>query len=157
MNRRKQTDDLKREQDRLNQHKDAINVKKNENDQLRKEADAARRDFAETLQEEINGQSYSDDDEGAEINTARFLMQFLKDDNIPELKKGSRVVKEEPVVYEEEIENLPKQIRDKYYDLVGIVDKLHKANGEEEAAVRALNSYIANTEDANGPLIKEYK
>ena len=34
------------------------------------------------------------------------------------------------------------------------MDKLHKANAEEEAAVRALNSYIANQEEANGPLIK---
>ena len=74
---RKQTDDLKREKDHLNQHKDTIDVKKKENDQLRKDADAARRDFAETLQEELNGQSESDDEteqEGTEINTARFLM-----------------------------------------------------------------------------------
>ena len=78
----------------------------NRNDQLRKEADAARRDFAETLQEDINEQSNSKDDNGAVINTARFLMQFLKDDKITELKKGSRVVKEEPAVYEEELENL---------------------------------------------------
>ena len=81
-------------------------------------------------------------------------MQILKDGNIPELKKGTRVVKEDPVVFEEEIENLPKQMHDKYYDLVGIVDKLHKANAEEEAAVRVLNSYITNQEEANGPLIK---
>ena len=35
-----------------------------------------------------------------------------------------------------------------------IVDKLHKANAEEEAAMRALNSYIAKQEDAHGPLVK---
>ena len=45
-----------------------------------------------------------------------------------------------------EIENLSKQICDKYYDLVEIVDKIHKANGEEEAAAKALKSYIANQE-----------
>ena len=149
---RKQTDDLKKEKDCLNQHKYAFDIKKSKNDQLRKDADAAKREFAETLQEELKDQS--DDDEGAEINTTRILMQIQKDDNIPEFKKGCRVVKEEPVVYEEEIENLPKQICDKYHNLVGIVHKLHKANAEEEAAVRVLNSYIANQEETNGSLIK---
>ena len=30
------------------------------------------------------------------------------------------------------------------------MDKLHKANAEEEAAKRALNSYIGNLEDDHG-------
>ena len=111
-----------------------------------------KREFAERPQEELKDQS--DDNEGAEINTARILMQFLKDDNIPELKEGSRVVKEEPVVYKEKIENLTKQIRDKYYNLEEIVDNVHKANAEQEATVRALNSYIANQEETYGSLIK---
>ena len=37
---------------------------------------------------------------------------------------------------------------------MGIVDRLHKANGEEEATVTVLNTYIANQEEANGPLVK---
>ena len=151
----KTNNDLKKEKDRLNQHKYAIDVKKNENDQLRKDADAAKREFTETLQEEIEDQS--DDDEGAEINTARILMQILKDGNIPELKKGSRVVKEEPAVYEEELENLTRQNHYKYYDLVKLVDKVHKATAEEEAAVKALNSYISNQEETYGSLINRVK
>ena len=35
-----------------------------------------------------------------------------------------------------------------------IVDKVHKANVEEEAAMKALNSYIANQEETYGSLIK---
>ena len=34
------------------------------------------------------------------------------------------------------------------------MEKLHKANGEAEAIVTALNTYIANQEEANGPLVK---
>ena len=34
------------------------------------------------------------------------------------------------------------------------MDNLHKANVEEEAAKRALNSYIANLDDDHGPLVK---
>ena len=139
---RKQTDDLKKEKDRLNQHQYNIDVRKSKNDKLRKDADAAKREFTETLQEELKDQS--DDDEGAEINTARILMQILKDGNIPELKKGSRVVKEEPAVYEDLLENLTRQNRDKYCDLVKIVDKVHNVTAEEESAVKALNSYISN-------------
>ena len=70
------------------------------------------------------------------------------------LRKEARVVKEEPAVYKEEIENLTKQISDKYYNLEEIVDKVHKANAEEEADVRVLNSYIANQEETYGSLIK---
>ena len=56
--------------------------------------------------------------------------------------------------FEEEITNLPKHIYDKYANLVDIVDKLHKANAEKEAAKRALNSHIGNLEDDHGPLVK---
>ena len=80
-------------------------------------------------------------------------MQFLKDDKILELKKGSRVVKEEPAVYEEELENLTGQNCDKYYDLVKLLGKVHKATVEGEAAVKALNSYISNQEETYGSLI----
>merc|ERR1712112_760529 len=79
-------------------------------------------------------------------------MGILMDGNLPELKKGSRVAQEEPVVYEREIENLPTKICDKYYELLELVDKLHKANTEDEAAVKALNSYIDNQEEAYGSL-----
>ena len=153
---RKQTDDLKKEKDRLNQHKYNIDVKKRENDWLRKDANAAKREFAETLQEELNGQSESDDEteqEGTEINTARLIMQFLKEEKIPELKTGSRVVKEEPAVYVEELKNLTKQNRDKYHDLAKLVDKVHKATAAEEAAVKGFNDNINNQEENYGSLI----
>ena len=44
------TKDFKKEKDCLEQHKDTINAKKRDNDQLMKEVEAARKDFAETLQ-----------------------------------------------------------------------------------------------------------
>ena len=53
----------------------------------------SKKKFTETLQEELKDQS--GDDERSKINTARIFMQILKDGNIPELKKESRVVKEE--------------------------------------------------------------
>ena len=96
-----------------------VRAKKNENDQLRKDVNNARKDFAETLQAELNSQAESDNEaeQGAtKINTARLLMEFLKDKKMPEFKTGSRTDKNEPAVYVDELKNLTNKNHDKYHD-----------------------------------------
>ena len=82
-------------------------------------------------------------------------MQILTAGNMPKIKIGIRTVKENLVIFEQEVSNLPKCIYDKYANLANIVDKLHKANAEEEAAKRKLDDYINNLEDTHGPLTKK--
>ena len=57
------------------------------------------------------------------------------------------------LIYVEELENLTKQNHDEYHDLVKLMDKVHKASREEEAAVKVLKSYINNNEENYGSLI----
>ena len=82
-------------------------------------------------------------------------MQILKVGDMPEIKKGTRTIKESLVLFEQEVSDLPKRIYNKYTNLESIVDKLHQANAEEEAAKRALDDYIKNLEDNHGPLTKK--
>ena len=60
------------------------------------------------------------------MNTVGILTQFLTDGNVPELKKGKRTAQDEPVVYEGEIEKLPSKVREKYHELMNLVDKLQQ-------------------------------
>ena len=82
---RKQTEDLKKEKDCLKQHRDAINAKKKDNDQLMKDVDVARKYCAETLKAELDSQTEASNEAeqgSTKINTARFLMEFLKEDAV---------------------------------------------------------------------------
>ena len=73
---------------------------------------------------------------------------------MPEIKQGTRTGTESLVIFEQEVSDLPKHIFGKYTNLGSIVDKLHKANTEEEATKKALDDYIKNLEDNHGLSIK---
>ena len=51
--------------------------------------------------------------------------------------------------------NLPRDILDKSTNMVNTVDKIHKADAEEDTTETTLNKYIHNLEDTHGPLTKK--
>ena len=125
------------------------------NNKLRRNADEANKDLVEAIEEELK--EYDGNDNQEENNVLKILVQILREGKMPDIKQGTRTGNEGLVIFEQEVSDLPKRIYNKYANLENIVDKLHRANAEEEATKRALDDYINNLEDTHGPLTKKYK
>ena len=72
--------------------------------------------------------------------------------NMPHVRKGARTVGDIISVFENELEELPDDLHSKYAKLEGIVEELHKANLDEQAAKKALNNYESSLQANYGSL-----
>ena len=104
------------------------------------------------LQEAVEKLSEEEGEIGTVANTAGILTQFLAEGHIPVLRDGARIDPNEAVVYEQEFERLPSEIRKKFHELTKLSDKLHHASAAEAHAEKGLTDYIENQEKTYGKL-----
>ena len=144
----RQTELLKIERDCLTQYQDDREAETSNNNKLRRNADEANKDLVEAIEEELK--EYDGDDNQEENNVLKILVQILREGKMPDIKQETRTRNEGLVILEQEVSDLPKCIYNKYTNLESIVDKLHRANAEEEATKRGLDDYINILEDNHG-------
>ena len=99
-------------------------------------------------------------DEGQDetrANTAKRLINFLKEDELPTLKSGNRTDQKEPAIYTNELQRLTKQNWDKLHHISQLVNQASKATEEEKQARRTLNSYISDSEEIHSPLREKFE
>ena len=85
-------------------------------------------------------------------NTAAQILHLLGKDTLPTPRAGNREDHEELVIYEDELQSITKETRDKLQTLTKIADAIDKA-GEEETQVREdLNHIILESENEHGTL-----
>ena len=73
-------------------------------------------------------------------------MQILTVNNTSDIMKVTKPIEENPEI----VKDLPRYILDKSTNMVNIVDKLCKADAEENTTKRTLTKYIHNLEDTHG-------
>ena len=91
---KRQTDELKGVKDRLEQYRDAANTRKSDNALLIEEIKIAKKVFSEALQDELLSQTESNskvEQIKIRVNTATLLMDFLKYDQLPELRSAEKI------------------------------------------------------------------
>ena len=71
---------------------------------------------------------------------------------MPTPKAGTRGDQEELVIYENELQTLAKETRDKLQTLTKIADTIDKAEEEEKQVREDLNHIILESEKVHGPL-----
>ena len=85
-------------------------------------------------------------------DTAARILLILERDTLPTPRIGNREDPEELNIYENELQSLAQETRDKLQTLTKIQDAIDKA-GEEETQVREdLNRIILESENEHGPL-----
>ena len=132
---KRQPDFLKLEKELLNQYQNNLDIKTNKSNKLRRDAADAKKKLLKALQEELKDVTNKDDEK--EPNALRVLMQMVTTSNTSDMKKATKTIRENPVIGK----NLPKDILDKSTNMVNIVDKLCKADAEEDTAKRTFNIF----------------
>ena len=86
------------------------------------------------------------------MDTAAWILLILDKDTLPTPRAGNRENPDELDIYENELQSLAQETRDKLQTLTKIQDAIDKA-GEEETQVREdLNRIILESEKEHGPL-----
>ena len=129
------------------------NAKKASRDILVKEFEIAKKELVESAQDERKQESTGDQNrDKVKSDTATRILLHLDKDQLPTPRAGNRGNQEEPIIYENELQALTKETRDKLQKLTRIADAIDKA-GEEENQVREdLNHIILESEKVHGPL-----
>ena len=102
--------------------------------------------LVKTLQDKSKDDS--DKDNKKETNVLEVLLEIMTASNASAMKKLTKTVKENPEIGE----NLPRDILDKSTNMINTVDKLCKADTEEDTTKRTIDKYIDHLEDSYGPL-----
>ena len=66
------------------------------------------------------------------MNTAKYLINFLKEDELPIPKSGNRTDQKEPAIYTNVLQMLTKQNHDKLNYISQLVNQASKATEEEK-------------------------
>ena len=81
-------------------------------------------------------------------------MNFLKAENLPELKTWDKIDSNEQVIYLNELQSLSVPNREKFHRLAKLKDKAYKAVDEEKNVEKILAEFIKEQEAAYGPLFE---
>ena len=106
-----QTTELNQVKTQLDKYTDVANTARSNRDKLIKEIEMAKKTLIETLQEELISQTDTNGEEGqnqTRANTSKCLKNFLKEDEFPTPKSGSRTDQKEQAIYTNELQTLTK-------------------------------------------------
>ena len=120
--------------------------------------EVTQKTLTETLQEELQNPDEVLEDENKETirqDTIRWLIQFLKDDELPTPKPGNRTEPNEPAIYPNEVQTLNDQTQEKLQLISQIVDKASKATLDEKQARVELSNFEAECEHIHGSLTEK--
>ena len=153
---KRKTQKLKKEREYLEKQTNVINTKKTENDQIVDEVNIARKDFTQALQAELDSQlegSNEAEQGSTNMNIARFLMEFLAAEKLPELVTGYRPDSEVQVIYVNGLQKLSLQNTENFHLLM---DKTHKAVAEENDEEKALEEFIKKQDTTYDSLMERF-
>ena len=85
-------------------------------------------------------------------NTAAGIYLLISKDTLPTPRAGTRENPDELVIYENEIQTLSQETRDKLTTLDKIQDAIVKVDEEETQVREELNRFIIEAEKEHGPL-----
>ena len=113
----------------------------------------AREEFLKAVQDERKKETTSDPNlDKVRNNTAAQILHLIGQDTLPTPRAGTRENPDELDIYENKLQSLAQETRDKLKTLTKIQDAIDKA-GEEETQVREeLNRIILESEKEHGPL-----
>ena len=114
---------------------------------------AAKEELIKSAQNEQKEESTGDQNmDKVRSDTATRILLILDKDTLPTPRTGNQENPEELDIYENELQSLAQETRDKLQTLTKIQDAIDKA-GEEETQVREdLNHIILERENEHGPL-----
>ena len=84
--------------------------------------------------------------------TAAWIHHFLEKNKLPKLVAGTRKSLSEPSVYENEIQTLSQETRDKLAKLDQLQDTIEEVTGEENEVRESLNQSIVKAKQEHGSL-----
>ena len=125
-------DEIKKQMSQIEYNTNRANAKKASRDTLVKEFEIAKKELVESAQDERKQESTGDQNrDKVKSDTATWILLHLDKDQLPTPRAGNWGDQEEPVIYENELQALTKETRDKLQTLTKIEDTIDKAEEEE--------------------------
>ena len=97
--------------------------------------EVTQKTLTEALQEELQNPAEALEDEARETirqDTIKWLIKFLKDDELPTPKAGNWTEQNKPVIYTSEVQTLNKQTQNKLQIISQLADKASKSTEDEK-------------------------
>ena len=132
-------DEIKKHMSQIEYNTNRANAKKASRDTLLKEFEVAKKELVDSAQDEWKQESTGD--QNRDKVTATRILLHLDKDQLPTPRAGNRIEQEEPIIYENELQALTKETRDKLQKLTRIVDAIDKAGIRREPGQGRLESY----------------
>ena len=129
------------------------NAKKASRDTLVKKLKVVKEELIKSAQDEQKQESTGDQNKDkVRSDTAAQILHLLGKDTLPTPRAGNGEDHEELVIYEDELQSLTQETRNKLQTLTRIVDAIDKASEEETQVREELNRIILESEKEHGPL-----
>ena len=129
------------------------NAIKSSRDTLLRESRVAREELVKAAQEEREKETTNDaNKDKLRDETAARIHHFLQKNKLPTLVAGTRESSDEPSIYENELQALSQETRDKLAKLEQLQDTIAKVTEEENQVRERLNQFIIEAKQEHGSL-----
>ena len=124
--------DIKKKMSQIDYNKNKANAIKSSQDGLLRESRVAREELIKAAQEEQKKETTNDaNKDKLRDETAARIHHFLQKNKLPTLVAGTRTSSDQPSIYENELQALSQETRDKLAKLEQLQDTIAKVNEEE--------------------------